>query len=74
MKLLCKGVIESTDKKVVTPFTKGKIYEARYEPGSFSGQLLGERDKRGSNPEFQIVRTFDNAWICLGVAKFVEAD
>lgn len=28
MKVKCSNAIESTDKKVVSPFSKGKVYEA----------------------------------------------
>lgn len=28
MKIICTNVIKSTDKKVLTPFVKGSVYEA----------------------------------------------
>lgn len=38
MKIICTNVIKSTDKKVLTPFVKGSVYDA--EPLIINGKVI----------------------------------
>ena len=38
MKIICNNVITSTDKKVLTPFVKGSVYDA--EPLIINGKTI----------------------------------
>lgn len=78
MKLKCTGSIASTDKKILTPFTKGKVYEAeamtqgdRVVPNELA--VIGERAKRNGE-NWQAVTAYPKGWVILGVATFEEVE
>ena len=76
MKLKCTGSISSSDKKIMTPFSKGKVYEAsKMKQGDKAVpnelEVVGDRTKRNGE-NWQAVTAHPKGWVILGVATFEE--
>ena len=75
MKLKCVNVIQSTDKKVTTPFSKGEVYTT--SPLSMAGKVIPNefevhdalREKRGGGKWIALSR-WPAGFVIPGVASF----
>lgn len=79
MKVKCENVIASTDKKVLTPFTKGKEYDC--EPLVIGGKVIpnefvisgAEREHKHGSGWIALTR-WPNGLAILGIATFKVVD
>lgn len=77
MKVKCTNVITSTDKKVVTPFVKGSVYDA--EPLIINGKVIpnewlingAERPHKHDSGWIALTR-WPRGLAILGIATFDE--
>lgn len=77
MKVICTNCITSTDKKVLTPFVKGSVYDA--EPLIINGKTIpnewvinGAERPHKHNSGWIAVSAWPNLLTIVGLATFYE--